>query len=150
MKLYWSILRPTVTHGCETWVLKQTIKNKLLVFEGKVLRIFGPTKERDGTWRIKANGKLYELIRHKNTTNHIKVQRLSWFGHLHRMLEERMVKRVYKWKPMLTRPLGRPKNRWEDDIINEMKKMKIKNWTSCIQDRSKWKLYVEKAKTFKE
>jgi hypothetical protein len=22
---------------------------------------------------------------------------------------------------MLTRPLGRPKNRWEDDIINDMK-----------------------------
>jgi len=46
--------------------------------------------------------------------------------------------------------LGRPKNRWEDDIINDMKKLKIKNWTSCIQDCNKWKLYVEKAKTFKE
>jgi len=31
-----------------------------------------------------------------------------------------------------------------------MKKIKIKNWTSCIQDHNKWKLYVEKAKTFKE
>ena len=29
---------------------------------------------------------------------------------------------------MLTRPLGRPKNRWEDDIRNDMKKLKIKNW----------------------
>ena len=38
------------------------------------------------------------------------------------MPEEKMVKRVYKWKPMLTRPLGRPKNRWEDDIINDMQK----------------------------
>ena len=47
---------------------------------------------------------------------------------------------------MLTRPLGRPKNRWKDYIINDMKKLKIKNWTSCIQDRSKWKLYAEKAK----
>ena len=56
-----------------------------------------------------------ELIRHKNIIHHIKAQRLSWFGHSHRMPEERMVKRVYKWKPMLTRPLGRPRNRWEDD-----------------------------------
>jgi len=31
-----------------------------------------------------------------------------------------------------------------------MKRLKIKNWTSCIQDRSKWELYTEKAKTFKE
>ena len=66
------------------------------------------------------------------------------------MPEERMVKIVYNWKPMLTRPLGRPKNRWEDYIINDIKKIKIKNWTSCIQDRNKWKFYVEKAKTFKE
>ena len=66
------------------------------------------------------------------------------------MPEERMVKRLYKWKPMLTRPLGRPKIGWKDDIINDMKELKIKIWTSCIQDRNKWKLYVEKAKMFKE
>ena len=29
MKLYWSIIRPIVTYACETWVLKETIKNKL-------------------------------------------------------------------------------------------------------------------------
>jgi predicted porin len=38
LKLYWSIIRPTVTYGCEVWVLKETIKNKLMVFERKVLR----------------------------------------------------------------------------------------------------------------
>jgi hypothetical protein len=85
-----------------------------MVFESKVLRrVFGPTKERDGTWRIKTN----KLIRHKNIINQIKAQKLSWFGHLHRTPEDRMVKRVYKWKLMLTRPLGRPKNRWEDNIM---------------------------------
>jgi hypothetical protein len=105
---------------------KKTIKkNQLMVFETKVLRrIFGPTKERDDTWRIRIND---ELIRHKNIINHIKTQRLSWFGHFHQMSEERMVKIVYKWKPMLTRPLGRPKNRWVDDIRNDIKKLKIKN-----------------------
>jgi len=41
------------------------------------------------------NDELHELIRHKNVTNHIKAQRLPWFGHLHRMPEERMVKKKY-------------------------------------------------------
>ena len=27
LKMYWSIMRPTVTYACETWVLKETIKN---------------------------------------------------------------------------------------------------------------------------
>jgi hypothetical protein len=94
-----------------------------MVFERKVLRrIFGPTKERDDTWRIKTND---ELIKHKNIINYIKAQKLSCFGHLHRIPEQRMVKRVYNWIPMLTRPLGRPKNRWED-IRNDKKKLKIK------------------------
>jgi hypothetical protein len=65
-----------------------------MVFERKVLRrTFGPTKERDGTWRIKTNDELDKLIRHTNIINHIKARRLSWFGHLHRVPKERMVKK---------------------------------------------------------
>ena len=91
--------------------LERNHKGKLKVFERKVLRnIFGPTKERDCTWRIKANG---ELIRHENIINHIKAKRLSWFGYLRRMPEETMVKKVHKWKPMSIRSQGRPKTRWE-------------------------------------
>jgi len=29
LKLYWSIIRPAVTHVCETWVLKETIKKQV-------------------------------------------------------------------------------------------------------------------------
>jgi hypothetical protein len=76
LKLYWSIIKPIVIYAYETWVLKETIKNRLMIFERKVLRrIFVPTKERDGTWRIKTNDELDELIRHKNRINHIKPQR---------------------------------------------------------------------------
>ena len=66
------------------------------------------------------------------------------------MPEEKMVKIVHKWKPMSIRPQRRPKNRWEDDVRSDMKKLKIKNWISCIQDRNKWKSYAEKAKTLKD
>jgi hypothetical protein len=65
-----------------------------MIFERKALRkIFGSTKERDGTWGIKTNDELDKLIRHKNIINYIKAQRLSWVGHLLRMPEERMVKK---------------------------------------------------------
>ena len=58
-------------------------------------------------------------------------------------------KKVYKLKPMSIGPQGRPKNRWEGDIRNDLRKLKIKNWISCVQDRNKWKSYAEKDKTFK-
>jgi hypothetical protein len=61
--LYCSIIRPTVTCGCETWGLKENVKNQLIAFERNVLRrIFGPTKKRYDTWRIKAKDELDELM----------------------------------------------------------------------------------------
>jgi hypothetical protein len=89
LKLYLSFIRSIVKYACEAWVLKETIKNKLMIFERKLFRRnFSKKKERDGTWRTKTND---ELIRHKNVINRIKAQRLSWFGHLHLMPEESMV-----------------------------------------------------------
>jgi hypothetical protein len=71
-------------------------KTKSVLFERKILRrIFGPTKERDGTWRIKTNDDLNKLITNITIINYIKSQRLGWFGHLYRMPDERMVKKVY-------------------------------------------------------
>jgi hypothetical protein len=58
--------------------LNHPVKKKLILFDRKLLRrIFGPTKERNGTWRIKTNDELYELISHKNTINHKNAQRIS-------------------------------------------------------------------------
>ena len=64
LKLYYSAIRPVVTYTCETWILKETITKKLMVFERKVLRkIFGPTNE-NGIWRIKTNHQLDKIIKH--------------------------------------------------------------------------------------
>ena len=53
LRVYKTLVRPAVPYACETWVLKENIKPKLRVFERKVLRrIYGPTKEKDDTWRI--------------------------------------------------------------------------------------------------
>jgi len=125
-------------------VLKETIIQKLLVFERKILRrIFGPTKENQ-IWRIKTNEELDKLIKHKNIVDYIKVQRLSRFGLVQRMPDTRTVKKIFKWKPLTKTSQGRPKYRWEY-IKEDICQMKIKNCKDCIQDRGKWN---EKAKTF--
>ena len=146
--MYQVLVRPVVTYACETWVLKENTKLKLQVFERKVLRrIYGPTKENDGTWRIKSNEELNRLIVNKNTINHIKAQRLAWFGHVYRMPDDSMVKKVYEWTPMSTRSKGRPKHRWADDVKSDVANMRITNWKDCIRNRPKWKEFVEKDKT---
>jgi hypothetical protein len=41
------------------------------------------------------------------------------------MPDNSMVKKVCEWSPALTRSLGRPKNRWEDDVKGDITRMKI-------------------------
>jgi len=139
-----------VTYASETWVLEETSIPKLLVLERKILRkIFGPTRENQ-LWRNKTNDELDKLIKHQNIINHIKALRLSWFSHVQRIPDSRTAKKIFNWTPLTARSKGRPKQRWEDNIIQDIRQLNIKNWTACVQDnrRTKWKNVVEKAKTF--
>jgi hypothetical protein len=125
-------------------MLKENIIQKLLVFERKILRgIFGPTKENQ-TWRIKNNEELDKLIKHENIVNYIKAQRLSWFGHIQGMPEARVTKKIFKWNSLNTRPRGRPKYRWKDNIIQDLGQMKINNWLTCVQVREKLRMSLRR------
>jgi hypothetical protein len=67
LKLHWSVIRPIVVYGCETWVLKESIVLRLSLFDRKIIRnIFGPTKEDNAMWRTKTNEELDKLIKHRN------------------------------------------------------------------------------------
>ena len=69
LKLYRSVIKLIMTYASETWVLKEAIIQKLLVFERKILRrISGPTKENQ-IWRVKTNEELDKLKKHKNIIN---------------------------------------------------------------------------------
>jgi hypothetical protein len=67
-----------------------------------------------------------------------------------RIPQERQVTRIYKWKPLASRPIGRPKTRWEDDIRKYLQTMRIKNWKKSVLDRDFWKAIVERAKAHNE
>jgi len=127
LKLYRNVIRPTVIYASETRVLKEAIIQELLVFERKILRIIlGPKKENE-IWRVKTNEELDKLIKRKNKINHMKAQRLNWFGYLQRMPDNRTVMKIFNWKPLTKRSQGRPKYRWEDNIKKDICQMKIKN-----------------------
>jgi hypothetical protein len=55
LKLYFSVITPIVKYACETWTLKETITQRLMVCARKILRkIFGPTYEY-GSWQMKTS-----------------------------------------------------------------------------------------------
>jgi hypothetical protein len=60
------------------------------------------------------------------------------------MPDSRTIKKIFDWTSLTARSKG-----WEDNIIQNIRQMNIKNWTACVQDRVKWKNVIEKAKTLK-
>ena len=41
--------------------------------------------------------------------------------------KRKMVKKVTEWKPDFRRARGRPKNRWEERVLEDIKKLRIHN-----------------------
>jgi hypothetical protein len=79
----------------------------------------------------------------------IKAQRIKWLGHIQRMDQARPARKPLDWKPMGTRPVGRPRQRWQKDVMEDFKKLKVKNWKEIAKDRRTWRDLAEKAKTHK-
>jgi len=48
-----------------------------------------------------------------------------------------------------TRPVGRPRQRWQEDVMEDLKKLKVKNWKETAKDRRTGRDVAEKAKTHK-
>jgi hypothetical protein len=88
----------------------------LQTFERKILRrIYGPTQE-EGRWCPRWNNELYRLYNGLNIVEDIRIRRLGWAGHIVRMEEGRIPKKVLNGKVHNTRPVGRPRIRWEDAV----------------------------------
>jgi len=69
-----------------------------------------------GHWCLSWNSELYNLYNEPNIVEDIKIRRLGWAGHIIRMEEERIPKKVLNRNFYTTRPVGRPRTRWTDVV----------------------------------
>jgi hypothetical protein len=76
----------------------------------------------------------------------IKKGRLRWLGHVERMSEERVVKRLHQNTPEGSRNVGRPRLRWMDDVKEDVRRMGVTNWRIRAHRRDDWKKVVKEAK----
>ena len=65
---------------------------------------------------------------------------MRWAGHVARMGEKGGVCKVFVGKPEGRRPLGRPRNRWEDNIKMDLQEVGCggMDWIKLAQDRDRW------------
>jgi hypothetical protein len=67
----------------------------------------------------------------------VKARRISWIGHVERVEDSRMPKRVMREKIYTKIRRGRPKIRWLDDV---------QGWRGKAQDRDLWRRIAQEAK----
>jgi hypothetical protein len=97
-----------------------------------------------GEWRKLHNEELNDLHFLLNIVRVIKSRRMRWAGYAARMGERRGIYRVLVGKPEGKRPLGRPRNRWEDNIKMDHQEVGCRG-IDCIeltQDRDRLRALV--------
>jgi hypothetical protein len=47
----------------------------------------------------------------------------------------RTAKGILEWEPTGSRPVGRPRLRWLDDVFNDLKVLKVRNWKELSMDK---------------
>lgn len=147
-RVYKAAIRPVVIYGMEAMTLTNAEQEKLRIFErGIIRRIYGGKKIAEGIFRRLMNSEIRTILRGEEIVRIIKVQRMRWYGHLKRMGNDKQVKKVTMWRPNTARPKGRPKSRWEDQVIKDILSLKIRKWREKIQDRNTWRKITEEAKT---
>ena len=113
VRLYNALIVPIATYACETWTLKESDAQKLLVFEMKCLRaILGVTLYN----RLKNQDIRQRLNVKKTIVDNIRSRRMKWFGHVNRRDRDSLVYRAYSQSFPNPRPAGRPPKRWTDQI----------------------------------
>jgi hypothetical protein len=62
------------------------------------------------------------------------------------MNDNRTLKKIFNTKPDGARGIGRPKLRWEDGVVQDMKIMGVKNWRKFALNRDEWAKLLKKAR----
>jgi hypothetical protein len=111
-----------------------------------VTHSYGPKYE-DGEWKSRSNRELEELSKGENIVKWIKGQRISWLGHLERMEEDRMPKKIFTQELEETRRRGRPRKGWREELERYLQVMGVRRWRRVLViDRDKWRGIVRQAK----
>ncbi|KAK4882770.1 hypothetical protein RN001_003028 [Aquatica leii] len=126
-------------------------EEELRIFERKIIRqILGPINTGENEYRPRMNFEIRDQMKGEDIVNYIKSQRIKWLGHVMRKDKTKTIRIVTEWKPTENRKRGKPKIRWIDDVVDDLKTLEIKNWKVKCHNRTEWSRIAEEAKNSKK
>jgi hypothetical protein len=82
----------------------------------------------------------------ENIVKWIKGQRISWLGHLERMEEDRMPRKIFTQELEGTRQRGRPRKGWREEVERDLQVLGVRKRRELVIDTDKWKGIVRQDK----
>ena len=110
--IYNSVYTPTLTYGAESWVINKRIESRITGAEMRFLRKTTGNTRRD---RIR-NQNIREELKVEPLIETIEKTTLRWYGHVVRMKEERLPRKMLEVRSLGTRGKGRPRIEWEEYV----------------------------------
>ncbi len=128
--VYKIVIRPALLYGAETWATTRGLE----VNEMRMLRWMCGVTRRDKIRNEHIRGTTRVLQASKKITE----KRLKWYGHVRRMKEEHIVRRMLDVDiPGRRRRRGRPNLRWKDACKRDMTQAGLKEDNAT--NRAKWR-----------
>ena len=139
-QVYQAVVLSVLLYGAETWLLKAQHVKRLKSFHNRCIRtILGVTryqqwKERITSAHLASTFGMQQLI-----SDFVMEQRLRWLGHLGRMGNDRLPKKVLFGELRGKRPCHGTKRRWRDVARSDMEAIGAGDrWHELCQDRKEW------------
>ena len=112
-RLYEGVIVPMALYGAETWGMKKAQKKKLNVLEMKCLRSMLGVTRMD---RVRNEEVRRQVGVPKELSGRADERLLMWFGHMERMNDERLTKKVMRAHADGRAARGRPRYGWMDGV----------------------------------
>jgi len=92
------------------------------------------------------NREIEELSDEPNIVKVIKSSRLWWVGHVVRMDDNKLPKKILWTNVGGQQGCGRPKSRWIDGVEEDPRQLGCRNWRTEARERGQWRHLLEEAK----
>ena len=135
-KVYASCVRSCMLHGSETWPMRAEHEAKLERTEMRMIRWMCGVSMRER----KTSAELREWIGVEVVGDVMRTNRLRWFGHVERKLEDDWVKKCGTLEVEGRKPRGRPKKTWMEVVVDDMRRMGLTR--KDAQDRGRWRMGI--------
>ena len=121
-------------YGAETWTLLNKHCAALRVFLMSCLRHTCGISVKDHI----SNAAILSVCQTCSMDSQLRSKRLRWYGHVCRMLDNRLPKVMLFGQVKGSNPPGRPRKIWNDIVLSDLQQLNIKRPYRDVQHKSAW------------